>query len=109
MAGKFELSTTANGKFMFNLKAGNGQIILTSQMYESKDSATKGIESVKANAPLDERFSRETSAKDEPYFTLKASNGQVIGRSEMYSSASAMENGITSVKTNAPDAPVVEV
>lgn len=108
MAGKFELSTTANGKYMFNLKAGNGQIILTSQMYESKASAQTGIESVKTNSALDERFSRETSAKGDPYFTLKAGNSQVIGRSEMYSSASAMENGITSVKTNAPDAPVVE-
>ena len=108
MSGKFEVSTAANGKFMFNLKAGNGQIILTSQMYETHASAINGIESVKKNALSDAQFARETSAKGDPYFTLKASNGQVIGRSEMYSSATAMENGIASVTKNAPTAAVVE-
>jgi uncharacterized protein len=108
MAGKFVLSKATNGKSMFNLKAGNGQVILTSQMYESEASARNGVESVKKNATIDAQFSRETSAKGEPYFTLKANNGQVIGRSEMYSSASAMENGIASVAKNAPTAEVVE-
>lgn len=109
MAGTFELVKTKNDKFMFNLKAGNGQIILTSQMYEAKANALQGIESVKANAALDERFERSMSANDEPYFNLKASNGQVIGRSQAYSSNSAMENGITSVKTNAPQAQLVDI
>jgi uncharacterized protein len=108
MAGKFVVSTASNGKFMFNLKAGNGQTILTSQLYESHASAINGVESVKKNAAIDSQFSRETSAKGEPYFTLKATNGQVIGRSEMYSSASAMENGIASVTTNAPSAAIIE-
>ena len=69
---------------------------------DAKAGATNGIESVRKNAPLDERFERKTSKADEPYFVLKADNGEVIGVSEMYSSKSAMENGIESVKKNAP-------
>ena len=104
MAAKFDLKKTANDKFMFNLKAGNGEIILTSEMYESKSAAENGIDSVKENAPNDDRYERKTSKSDQPYFVLKAAHHQVIGQSEMYSSTSAMENGIESVKKNAPDA-----
>jgi len=106
MAASYDLKKTANGKFMFNLKAGNGEVILTSQMYESKQSASHGIESVRKNAADDKRFDRRTSAKGEPYFALTATNGQDIGKSEMYSAAKAMENGIESVKKNAPGAAV---
>ena len=109
MAGKFELKLSSNNKSHFNLKATNGQVILSSQMYATKDGAEKGIASVRENAPNDDRFSRETSSKGEPYFVLKAGNGQVIGTSEMYSSASAMENGIQSVKNNAPTADLVDL
>lgn len=108
MAGKFELNTSSNGKFFFNLKAGNGQVILSSEMYESKSAAQNGIASVKNNAGNDDRYDRRTSAKGDPYFVLKAGNGEPIGRSEMYSSAAAMENGVESVKTNAPDAQIVD-
>ena len=105
MAGKFELKKSSNGKIHFNLKAGNGQIILSSEIYESRAAAENGIESVKKNAADEKRFERRTSKKDEPYFVLKAGNGQEIGRSEMYSSNAAMENGIESVMKNAPEAP----
>ena len=108
MSAKFEITKSKNEKFLFNLKAGNGEVILTSQMYEAKAGAQEGIASVKVNAPQDERFERKTSTKGEPYFNLKAANGQVIGHSEMYSSASAMENGIASVKKNAPTAATVD-
>jgi uncharacterized protein len=108
MAGKFELKESRNGKFFFNLLAANKQIILSSEMYESKSSAEKGIASVQKNATDDTRYERLTSAKGEPYFTLKAGNNQVIGTSEMYKSTSSRDNGIASVKTNAPGAPVVE-
>ena len=108
MAGKFELKTAKDGQFMFNLKAGNGQVILTSELYKTKAAAEKGIESVRKNAPDDGRYERTENKNGEPYFKLKAANGQEIGRSEYYSSVAAMENGIASVKTNAPDAPVVE-
>ncbi len=109
MAGKFELKKTANGKFMFNLKSGNGQVILTSQMYERKEDALNGIKSVQANAADDARFERKTSSKGEPFFVLLAANKQQVGKSETYSSASAMENGVESVKKNAPGAAVDDV
>jgi uncharacterized protein YegP (UPF0339 family) len=89
---------------MFNLKAGNGEVILTSELYSEKSSATAGIESVKANAADDARYERKTSKNGQAYFVHKASNGQTIGKSEMYSSVSAMENGIQSVKKNGPGA-----
>jgi uncharacterized protein YegP (UPF0339 family) len=105
MAGKFELKKTTNGQFMFNLKASNGQVILTSETYTSKAGATNGITAVKQNAPIDSRYDRRTSGKNQPYFVLKAGNNEPLGKSEMYSSSAAMENGIQSVKDNAPTAP----
>jgi uncharacterized protein YegP (UPF0339 family) len=108
MAGKFVLKPTASGGYRFNLKAGNGETILTSQNYSSKEGALHGIESVKENAPKDDRYDRLTNKAGEPYFNLKAANGQIIGNSEGYSSTSAMENGIASVKVNAPTASVVD-
>lgn len=103
MAGKFEILQSKNGQFYFHLKAGNGEIILSSEQYETKAAAQSGIDSVRKNAAHDERFDRLRSKKEEPYFVLKAGNGEVVGRSEMYSSAAAMENGIASVKRNAVD------
>ena len=108
MAGKFELNTSSNGKFFFNLKASNGQTILSSEMYETKSAAENGIESVKKNAADDARYDRRTASNGDPYFVLKASNGQEIGRSEMYKSTAAMENGIESVQKNGPDAAIAE-
>jgi uncharacterized protein len=104
MAGKFELKKSKNEKYFFSLLAGNGQKILASEMYEAKASALNGIESVKKNAVEDGRFDRLVAKNGSPYFTLKAGNGQIIGNSEMYSSASARDNGIASCKTNAPGA-----
>lgn len=106
MSGKFVIKSNASGKFTFNLKAGNGQIILTSETYESRAAAENGIVSVRKNAPDDNRYERKTSKANEPYFVLKAGNGEIIGKSEMYSAVAAMENGIASVKQNAPEAPV---
>ena len=107
--GKFEIKATSSGQTMFNLKAGNGQVILTSESYTTKAACDNGIESVRTNSQKDERFERKTARDGSPYFNLKASNGQVIGKSEMYTSTAAMENGIASVKKNAPDAEVVEI
>lgn len=106
MAAKYALLKSSNDKFHFNLKAGNGEVILSSQMYEAKASAEDGIASVKANSADDGNFERKTAKDDSPYFVLKAGNGQIIGNSEMYSSTSAMENGIESVKKNGPVAEV---
>jgi uncharacterized protein YegP (UPF0339 family) len=106
MAANFDLKKSPSGKFMFSLKAGNNQIILTSQMYDGKASAENGIASVKKNAGDDSRYERKASKKGEPYFVLKSSNGQVIGTSEMYSGNDGMENGIASVKKNGPVADI---
>lgn len=104
MAGVFELKKTSDDQFMFNLKAGNGEIILTSERYKAKASAENGIRSVQENSPKDERYDRLESKSGQPYFNLKAGNGEIIGTSEMYSSESARDNGIESVKTNGPSA-----
>ena len=109
MAAKFELKKSKNDKFVFNLLAGNGQVILTSEMYESKASALNGIESVKKNAPDDGRYSRLSAKDGSPYFTLKATNGQVIGQSQMYSSEATRDNGIQSCVSHAPGASVSDL
>ena len=106
MAAKYELKTTSDDQFMFNLKAANSEIILTSERYKAKASAENGILSVRTNSPNDGRYDRRTAKDDSPYFVLKAANGEIIGKSEMYSSTAAMENGIESVKTNGPGAEV---
>jgi uncharacterized protein len=108
MAAHYVLTTAKDGQVMFNLKAANGQIILTSERYTTKSAAQNGVESVRNNSPLEERYERRENSKGEPYFILKAANSQEIGRSEYYSSPAAMENGIASVKTNGPDASVVD-
>ncbi|MBS1820630.1 MAG: YegP family protein [Acidobacteria bacterium] len=104
MASHYELKSAANGQFMFNLKAGNGEIILTSESYKSKESALNGIESMKNNAADDAQYERKKAISSQPFFVLKAKNHEVIGRSEMYSSDGAMEKGIESVKKNGPAA-----
>ena len=70
MTGYFHLASSAAGRFTFNLKAGNHEVILTSQSYTSKQDALKGIESVRANAPIDARFQRKIAKNDAPYFVL---------------------------------------
>ncbi len=108
MAGKFEIKAGRTGKFRFNLKASNGQTILSSEAYESRSAASKGIQSVKKNAANDKRFERKTGKDGSPFFVMKAANGEPIGRSEMYKTARSMESGIASVAKNAPDAPIVD-
>ena len=104
MSSYFELKAAADSQFMFNLKAGNNEVILTSESYASKQGAVNGIDSVKANASADAHYERKVAKDNSPYFVLKAVNSQVIGSSQMYSSASAMEAGIASVKANGPTA-----
>lgn len=104
--GKFVITTRKNGEFQFNLKAGNGQTILSSEGYSTKSACENGVESVRKNSQEDARFEKKEATNGKLYFNLKASNGQIIGNSEMYESAAACENGIESVKKNAPDATV---
>ena len=106
MAGKFELKTAKSGQFHFNLLAGTGQIILQSEMYETKASALNGIASIQKNAADDARYERLVSKTDKPYFVLKAGNHQVIGQSQLYESEASRDNGIESVKKNGPEATI---
>ena len=106
MAGKFELYKDNAGEYRFRLLAGNGQNILASEGYTSKSSCENGIDSVKGNASFDERFERKETASGKYMFNLKAANHQVIGTSQSYTSAASRDNGIESVKTNAPDAQI---
>lgn len=107
--GKFEMTKRKNGEFQFNLKAGNGQVILTSEGYVAKESCRNGIESVRKNSQIDTRYEVKVAKDNRSYFTLKASNGQVIGVSEMYNSDAALKNGIESIKKNAPEAALVDL
>jgi uncharacterized protein YegP (UPF0339 family) len=93
MAGKFEISAGKTGKFRFSLKASNGQIILTSEAYETRTEAKKEIASVKKNAH-NEKLKREIASDEYSNFMLKLANSEPIGKSEMYTTARAMENGI---------------
>jgi hypothetical protein len=99
--GWYELKSSGT-QYMFNLKAGNGETILTSERYVSKQGALNGISSVQTNSPFDFNYEKKTSSAGSPYFVLKAANGQVIGTSEMYSSTSSRDHGIESVKSNGP-------
>jgi uncharacterized protein len=109
MKSTFEIKRTSDGKFLFNLKAGNDQVILTSQTYQSKESAEAGIASVRQNASRNDYFEEKVSEGGHPYFVLNAANNQVIGKSQMYSSREAMRNGIASVKENAASAGIVDL
>ncbi|MBQ8305025.1 MAG: YegP family protein [Blautia sp.] len=121
--GKFVIKDTKSGGVKFDLKATNGQVIASSQVYASLNSCKKGIASVINNAPIaeiedqtEEGYTRIRNPKFEVYndkagearFRLKAKNGQIIATSEGYTTMKACLNGIASVKKNAPDAPTVK-
>lgn len=107
--GKFEITTRKNGEFQFNLKATNGQVILTSEGYKTKASCLNGVESVRKNCQEEKRFNIKVASNGKPYFNLMASNGQIIGSSQMYANEANMKNGIASVQKNAPDAAIVDL
>jgi uncharacterized protein YegP (UPF0339 family) len=106
--GTFLISKRKNDEFQFVLKAGNGQVILASEGYSTKAACENGIESVRKNSQDENRFDLLESKNGKVYFNLKASNGQIIGTSEMYESVSARDNGVESVKKNASNADVKE-
>lgn len=108
MAGKFECYKDKAGEYRFRLKAGNGETILSSEGYSSKSGCDNGIASVRKNCVNPDRFEKKKTEAGKFRFNLKASNGQVIGTSQNYSSDSGCDNGIKSVAKSAPDATVVE-
>lgn len=109
MAGKFECYKDKAGEIRFRLKAGNGETILSSEGYKGKASCDNGIESVRKNSAIPERFEKIDSDSGKFRFNLKASNGQVIGTSQSYKTESGRDSGIASVAKNAADAKVVEL
>lgn len=98
--GKFEIYQDAKKEYRFRLKAGNGQNILASEGYKSKDSCKNGVASVQKNCGDDARYDRLTAKNGKFHFNLKSTNGQVIGSSQMYASESGRDAGIESVKNN---------
>ncbi len=109
MAGWYELNKNDKGQYAFVLKAGNSEVILRSQQYESRAAANIGIASIQANSPVDARFERKAAADGRPYFNLKAGNHQIIGTSQMYANEAGRDNGITSVMTNGPSSTIKEL
>lgn len=107
MAGKFIVYKGKDGQDYFRLRAGNGEVIFSSQGYKSRKSCMNGIESVRKNAQDPKRFEVRTAKDGREYFVLTATNGQEIGRSQMYKSSSGCRNGKKSVARNAADAAVV--
>ena len=120
--GKFLVKTTKSGGFKFDLKAGNGETICTSEVYNTERSCLNGVDSVHRNAPIAnvedqtvEGFEKQKHPKFEIYtdkagefrFRLKATNGQIIAVSEGYKAMASCKNGIESVKKNAADSPIV--
>lgn len=108
MAGKFVITRGKDDKFYFNLKAGNGEVILTSQGYKNKRDCENGIESVRRNSQNEARFAVKKASSGQDFFVLTATNGQTIGKSQMYKGESGCGNGMKSVAKNAADAPVVD-
>ena len=109
MPGKFELYKDKKGEFRFRLKAANGQNILSSESYARRASATNGIKSVQRNSQNPKRFEKKQTASGKFTFCVKASNGEVIGTSQTYKSASGCSNGMKSVANCAPGAAVADL
>ena len=109
MASKFVLKKAKGGQFMFNLVANNGRVVLTSERYKSKASALNGIKSVKKHARADKNFDRSKAKNGGARFVLKASNGEPIGRSQIYKGHSGCSGGISSVKRCAPGGKIDDV
>lgn len=99
-SGYFTVFIGKDYKYYFNLKAGNHEIILQSEGYESKANTLNGIRSVQENCQIDQHYKRKIDKDSKPYFVLVAGNGEPIGKSESYSSEIMMEKGIESVKKN---------
>ena len=106
--GTFLITKNKNDQFQFVLKAGNGEVILSGEGYSSKANCTNGIESVKKNSQDDSKFEKLEAKDGRMYFNLKATNGQIIGSSQMYESVAGCKNGMESVMKNAPDAEIVD-
>ena len=109
MAGKFECYRDKAGDYRFRLKAANSQVVLSSEGYKSRAACMNGIESVKKNCSDPDCFERKTTPSGKYRFSLKSTNGQVIGTSQNYKSDSGCRNGMAAIGRAAQGATVVEV
>ena len=109
MASKFIVKKAAGGQFMWNLVANNGRVVLTSERYKSKASAVNGIKSVKKHAKANKNYDRNKTRNGGIAFVLRASNGETIGRSQVYKGSSGCIGGISSVQRCAPKGIVEDI
>jgi uncharacterized protein len=100
MAGWYELNENGKGQFSFVLKAANGEVILRSELYDSRQGADNGIASVQKNSPVDAAYTHSDASDGRFYFNLKAANHQIIGTSQMYKTAAARHAGMESVRSH---------
>ena len=120
--GKFVVKQSKSGGFVFNLKASNGQVIASGQVYKSIAACRNGIKSIQTNAPVaavedqtaegfevqkNPKFEIYTDKRGETRFRLKAKNGQIIATGEGYTTKKACLNGVESIRKNAPDAEII--
>lgn len=108
MAGWYELNKNDKGQYSFVLKAGNGEVVLRSETYESRSGAENGIASVQKNCAVESAYAHSDSSDGRFYFNLKAANHQVISTSQMYKTTAARQSGMESVRTNGPTTVVKE-
>jgi uncharacterized protein YegP (UPF0339 family) len=104
MAAEFELRKSKNNTFTYHLKLAFGQILFNSPEMPDKDAAISGIEACKQRAADDANYERKKLSTGAHYFLLKSADGQVLGRSELYSSPKTLENGVEQSKSNTPGA-----
>lgn len=107
---RFTIRKSISNQYYFRLEAtGNYETLLVSEMYNTKSACEAGISSVKANAPYDSRYDRLYSINKQYYFTLKATNGEIIGTSETYTTSIYRDAGIELVKIQAPTASTLDL
>lgn len=107
MSARYEIFLGSDSQYYFRLRAANSEIILQSEGYSTRQGAVNGVQSVRTHSPYDRYYSRLLSRDNKYYFTLSAANNQIIGTSQLYTTSTAREVGIESVKRNGPTAPIV--
>lgn len=109
MSARYEIFLATNQQYYFRLKAPNGEIILQSEGYVTRAGAENGVASSRRHSPLDQHYVKRTSQNNQYYFVLRSANNQVIGVSETYTTTSARDNGISSVKAYGPASPLFHI
>jgi uncharacterized protein YegP (UPF0339 family) len=107
--GKIQIKKQMNNQFRFIMKAGNGQTILTSEAYRTKEACLNGIESLRKNAVDPKRYEFKKSFNQKHYFNVTDARGEIIGSSEVYESSSGRDVGIGLVKVSATNAVIEDL